>query len=224
MQRLTWNMSPVLVFSCGTQAISWSISIRGPFVTTTGEDKRPTTIMFEDREKYKHCPKHNLDQTFPCPDWVMPLLYQSQISLTLVLWSLWSYPPTEIYLLSSDSIPSKAKPISIKLALNLLPEAQSLYLVSSITLFLRPPCSHRACTASPATRIEVNWFNCKCALRGCGLEKWQHRCCPYRSASQGSWRRVPGGAPRSHLNPDNHAPSPRRCFPILPILTFQFPA
>ena len=30
-------------------------------------------------------------------------------------------------------------------------------------------------------------------------EQWQHRCCPYRSASQGSWWRVPGGAPRSHL-------------------------
>ena len=84
MQCLTWNMSLVLVFSCGTQAISWNISIKGPFVTMTGEDTRPITIMFEDREKYEHCPKHNLDQTFPYPGWVTPLLYQSQISLTLV--------------------------------------------------------------------------------------------------------------------------------------------
>jgi len=35
-----------------------------------------------------------------------------------------------------------------------------------------------------------------------------------------TWR-GPQKPPGRQLNPDNHAPSPRRCFPILPILTFH---
>lgn len=75
----------------------------------------------------------------PCPDWVMPLLYQSQISLTLVLWSLWSYPPTEILppLLWQHPIQSKAH--FHKACPKSPTRSPELYLVSSITLFLRPP-------------------------------------------------------------------------------------